>query len=381
MLLQSRFFSLVFGLGLLCFGLSLQAQKTNLLSDAGQEAICIGFYNFENLFDTINDPETRDEEFTPEGANRYNSKVYWDKLQRLSRVISEIGIEEQKGMKLPKHYGPSILGVAEIENRLVLEDFVKQEKLAYRNYDIVHYNSPDRRGVDVALLYNPKHFEVLQSKPIELDMMDSEGKRVYTRDILWVKGLLLGEEIHVFVGHWPSRRGGEERSAPLREFAARRCRQFIDSLKTIDPKVKTIVMGDLNDDPTNRSILEILRAQGDHAKLQEGDMFNPFYQHYKRGIGTHAFNDAWGLFDQIILSQGWLADENTWHFVPSKAKLGLYKWARVYKPAYLIETEGRYKGYPKRSFSFSTYNYGYSDHFPTYIFLFRNKKSDKGNAQ
>jgi hypothetical protein len=315
--------------------------------------ICVGFYNLENLFDTINDPNKNDEEFLPDGANRYTGSVYLDKLHKLASVISQIAADISDD-------GLCLLGCAEVENRQVLEDLVKQKEIRIRDYEIVHYNSPDERGVDVALLYNPKYFRPVYSESLFVPLKNNDSTYRYTRDILYVYGELKGEPYHIFVNHWPSRRGGEEASAPYRALAAGVCRQKIDSIFIADRAARIIVMGDLNDDPINESVARVLKATGNRAKISEGKLFNPWHGLYKEGIGSLAYNDAWNLFDQIIISPA-LVDTTYSGFHFSRAA--------IFNRDFLISKTGRYKGYPKRAYSFNRYIGGYSDHFPTYIIL------------
>lgn len=316
--------------------------------------ICIAFYNLENLFDTIDNPLTNDSEFTPDGANHYTAAVYHDKLGKLEEVLSQLGDKSPDG--------PAILGVAEVENRAVLEDLVKQPGIAARNYQVVHYDSPDKRGVDVGLLYNPKYFTVLESRNINPNLFNDKGDTVFTRDILWVKGLLDGEELSVFVAHWPSRRGGEKASAPLRNGAATACKRMIDSLHQANPNAKIVLMGDLNDNPNNESCKNILMAKADIDEVRPGGLFNASWESFKNGTGTLAHRDVWGLFDQIIVSHALTVKEQSGYF--------FHKFEVFNKP-FLIAKEGQYKGYPKRTFSGSTYIGGYSDHFPTQIYLLK----------
>lgn len=317
------------------------------------EVSCIAFYNLENLFDTINDPDIfLNEEFSPESPKNWNSEKYYEKLDHMAEVISKIGNELSP-------VGPAILGVSEIENRSVLEDLVKQEQLADLNYQIVHYNSPDRRGVDVGLIYQPDQFEVTHSNSVRLTIPGDTSFR--SRDQLVVSGLLNGEKIHVIVNHWPSRRGGEKKSRHLRNEAGKLSRAIVDSLFRLDERAKIIVMGDLNDDPINHSVLKYLKAKGDSDKLVREELFNPYYQLYKDGIGTLAYRDSWNLFDQLIISQSLLKDKNGLHFYQAK----------VFNKNFLLQKEGRYKGYPLRTYVGSNYMGGFSDHFPAYIFLIK----------
>lgn len=336
-----------------CLALTATAQEKQY------KVAAIGFYNLENLFDTINDPKTNDEDFLPTGSYNYTPAVYEHKLKQLSSVIATLGTELAPD-------GVAILGVAEIENRDVLEDLVKQPAIAKRGYKIVHHDSPDRRGVDVGLIYQPKYFKVEGSKPLYVQMPAWEdGSPSFTRDILWVWGLFDGEPIHVFVNHWPSRRGGEAASAPLRDNAAAVGRKVMDSLLADNPNVKILTMGDFNDDPVNNSILNVTQAKGKLEKLKPGELFNPFHSLYKKGIGTLAWNDSWNLFDQIILSQAWLNKDAGGFY---------YLRAEVFNKPHLTQSSGNFKGYPHRSYVGGVYQYGYSDHFPVYIFVVKEVK-------
>jgi len=313
----------------------------------------IGFYNFENLFDTIDGPNL-DEEFLPGGANRYTGEVYKEKLIHLSDVVSQMGVELTAD-------GVAILGVAEIENRSVLEDFVKEPHVKDRNYQIVHFDSPDVRGIDVALLYQPKYFKPIKSRSLYVDIF-KPGDTTYTRDVLYVYGMMDGEPLHLFVNHWPSRRGGEEASRPLREKAAAVSKRIIDSLMSADPSTKVVIMGDLNDDPINTSIKNVLQAKSSMEETCPTCLYNPWESLYKKGIGTLAYQDAWGLFDQIIISGAFLPkDQAGFHYLKQE----------VFNRKFLIQKSGNYKGYPFRSYVGNTYIQGYSDHFPTLLYFLK----------
>lgn len=332
---------------ILTFSISiLFAQNSKLKISA------IGFYNLENLFDTIDAPDIWDEEFTPNGSKIWNTKKYYQKLENMAKVISRVATDKSKD-------GLAILGVSEIENRTVLEDLVKQPKLAARRYNIIHFDSNDRRGIDLAILFQSKYFTPKTAKPIPVYLY-SGTKRVFTRDILYVSGMYQGEMIHIMVNHWPSRRGGEAKTAPWRAAAAAECKKISDSLTTINPMAKIIIMGDLNDNPTNMSVEGVLNARAKIKKVKQGEMFNPMAQYYRRGIGTTAYRDAWSLFDQIILSYGWIPED--------QKGLRFYK-AKIYNKAFLVQKKGYYAGYPKRTFSGNEFLNGYSDHFPVYIYV------------
>lgn len=333
-------------IAILC-AFNINAQNNNY------KLAAIGFYNLENLFDNYDDPTINDEEFLPDGKNAWTIERYEEKIANMAYAISQIASDQVAP-------GLSILGVAEIENKKVLQDLANHPLLKNRNYQIVHYDSPDRRGVDVALFYNPSHFKVNESRPIELILYGENGKREYTRDILFVGGEFDGEELFVLVNHWPSRRGGESKSAYKRNKAAAICRSISDSLYAIKPHAKVIIMGDLNDDPTSPSLIGYLRAKGKKADVEPGGLYNPFYDFYRRGFGSNAYQDSWSLFDQIIISQNFLDEKQDGY--------RFFK-ANIFNRQFLIQQTGKYKGYPFRTFSFDNYQGGYSDHFPTYILV------------
>ncbi|MDF1697224.1 MAG: endonuclease/exonuclease/phosphatase family protein [Saprospiraceae bacterium] len=326
---------------------SVSAQKDQF------KAVSVGFYNLENLFDFERDTTIRDSEFTPWGKRAWTEEKYKEKLANMAYVISQMGIDVTPA-------GLSILGVSEIENKRVLEDLVKQESIADRNYQIVHRDSPDRRGIDVAMIYNPSHFKVLNVKMENINYIFDDGDTLRTREIMHVEGVLDGDTTHVLVNHWPSRSGGEKRSAPRRNKAAQTCKMIVDSLKAVNPNVKVLVMGDFNDDPTSTSTKGILKAKGKKKDVGERDMFNPMHDYYRRGLGSNAYRDNWSLFDQIILSPGLLDQEQDGYF---------YYRAIIFNKKYLIQRSGQYKGYPYRTFSGDKYQGGYSDHFPVFVYL------------
>lgn len=322
------------------------------------QVAAIGFYNLENLFDTIIDPDTNkilQDDFTPHGKKRWTSKRYHEKLTRMAKVISELGTEITPD-------GVAILGVAEIENKNVLEDLVKEESIKSRNYKIVHYDSPDKRGIDVGLLYNPKYFKLESSRSVSLRTIDTT---FFTRDQLLVSGYLNDEKIHIIVAHWPSRRGGQKRSSPRREIAATLGKMIIDSIQKVEPHAKILYLGDLNDDPINKSVKKNLESVGKKEELKANNMFNPWETFYKKGIGTLAYRDTWNLFDQILVSPNLVGDDYSTY---------KYYKATIHNKSYLKNSEGRYKGYPYRTYAGGAYQGGYSDHFPVYLYLIKEKQ-------
>jgi hypothetical protein len=319
----------------------------------------VAFYNLENLFDTINTEGVDDEDFTPGGLNKWTSERYLIKINRLAEAISRIG--EDDGIK----GGPAVIGVSEIENRAVLQDLISHPLLKSSNYQIVHYDSPDLRGVDVALLYQPRYFRVTSSDSPELVIYDENKVRVLTRDQLVVTGLFDGDQVSFIVNHWPSRSSGESVTRPRRNEAATLTRHIVDSLLNINKNAKVVIMGDLNDDPVNESLRKYLRAADNPDKLKEGELFNCMYPLFKKGVGSLYYRDGQNLFDQIIVSPALLGkDYSSYKFYT----------ARVFNKPFLIQADGQYKDYPLRTYVGTTFQGGYSDHFPVYILMVRELK-------
>ena len=320
----------------------------------------IAFYNVENLFDTINDVNKNDEA-SPIMEIKFNrSEIYNKKVSNMASVIADIGADLVKK-------SPSIVGLCEVENRNVIEDLLKDKNLKDKNYEIIHYDSPDERGIDVAMIYNEDVFKITSTKSHELIIYDNKSsKRNYTRDQLVVSGLLEGELIHLIVNHWPSRSGGEERSRAGRMAAAELNKKIIDSLQGKYKDAKIITMGDFNDDPHDDSMKKILNAKKHIKDVEENGIYNPMETILSdQGIGTNAYRDVWQLFDQILVSKPFL-DKNYDNYQ-------FYK-AGVFNKSYLINKSGRYKGYPFRSFSWGSFTGGYSDHLPPYIYLIKEIK-------
>ncbi len=312
--------------------------------------MAIAFYNLENFFDTINDPNKNDDDFTPNGANANSPAVFNKKVENLASVLSILGADKAED-------GFALMGCAEVENEDVLKALVNSPKIRARHLKFVIFDGPDERSIDCGLIYNPKYFKVLEAKSLTVNL--GEGQRP-TRDVLYVVGKLNGETVHVFVNHWPSRLGGEAATRPKRKIAASVSKKVIDSLMAIDPLTKVIDMGDLNDSPTDESITKVIGAKGKLEDVQKGGMYNPWVSFYKKGLGTLAYQDTWGLFDQIIISYGFLNNNS--------GKIH-FREAEVVNRNFMIEKDGQYKGYPKRSYTNGKWNDGYSDHFPTVIFL------------
>lgn len=329
------------------FLLSALCLSLSLLSAQNQERKlnCIAFYNLENLFDTLHDAGKNDAEFLPTGRYEWTATKYEAKLKNLGRVLGELGRE-----LTPQ--GPALIGVAEVENSRVLNDLVKQPAIA--NYRFIHYEGPDKRGIDCALLYDPQQFTVKESKLVLSEPFQGDTTHL-TRGFLIVDGELAGERLCVIVNHWPSR-GAE---SPVRIHAARQVKALADSLRREDKKIKLIVMGDLNDDPMDES-LATLGARKWTKQVKKGEFYNPWWEVLEdKGVGTLVYRGKWNLFDQILLSRSLI-----------KGKKGLhYDHCEIFMREYLFQQEGQYKGTPLRTHGGRTWLNGYSDHLPTLIYF------------
>ena len=336
----------------------------------------ICFYNLENLFDTIHDAGKNDYEYLPDGANKWGAMKYTSKLKNMAKVLSELCRDKLPG-------GPAVVGVSEVENRRVLEDLLKQPALAGQGWQIVHEDGPDRRGVECAFFYNPRLFKYESHQlvpyyykdPAQPDVdlgfyEDTDGKVVaykelrgdtthITRGFLVMSGTLAGEKTHCIVCHWPSRFAG----SPVRERAGEQVRALKDALLRQDPGCHVIIMGDMNDDPKDKSMSEALGCKHKVKDVKgEGDMYNPWWDMlYKVGQGTLLYNGKWNLFDQIVFNGNLLHDTDA-------RTLQFYR-NEIFLRDYLLQQEGRYKGNPLRTQAGGTWLNGYSDHLPTMIYL------------
>ena len=319
----------------------------------------IAFYNLENVFDTINDPNKFDERSPIMELKGNKTKAYYSKLHNMAKVLTEIGTKKAKS-------SPAIIGVAEVENDTVLADLIHTPPLKDKHYAYIHFNSPDARGIDVALLYQKKYFNPIGQKKYELRLWDAEGKRIYTRDQLLVSGVLDDELIYIIVNHWPSRRGGEKKSRPLREKAAWQNLKIIEDIHKETPDAKIIIMGDFNDDPINSSFKKVLKAKGEKKKIKDRDIYNPMENMFRRGFNTLGYRDNINLFDQILISSSLLATTKTYTTYS-------FFSAHIFNPQYLTTKSGRYKGYPFRSYGDGIFLNGYSDHYPVYIYLIKER--------
>ena len=339
-------------------GCAQSASENKSFHTDKENDIAIAFYNCENFFDTIHNPAKEDEEFTPEGKMHYTQKIYEQKQHNIATVIQSMGGDD----------GPAIIGMAEVENNTVLNDLIQQPEIEKRHYKYEWFDGPDPRGINVAMLYNPKYFRVLKAEPLHVDLTGVNGKSL-TRDVLHVHGILSGDTVDVFVNHWPSRRGGEDESVPKRAIAAKVDKEAVDKVMQHGPNAEVIVMGDFNDNPNDNSILEILGARGAQSEVTASGLYDPFINIFKSGAGTEEYRHSWNLFDQVIISGAFLSQRDP--FGQNKAHKLHYDDAEIYKPDFIIDHYKGHEGEPHRSFVGTHWINGYSDHFPVILYLSR----------
>lgn len=318
-------------------------------AEAQQNRLFVAHYNVENLFDTIDDPNIQDEEFLPGAENRWTAERYAHKLEQLSRVIKSMNGAN----------GPHILGLCEVENAGVVSDLARQIGSKKAKYRYVHFDSPDGRGIDVALLYQPKHFKVTHSKSLRVTL---PGEKAYpTRDVLLVAGKLPNKQpVFVLVNHWPSRRGGEEASAPARAAAAQAVRKAVDSLKQVVPQGIVLVMGDFNDGPADPAPREVMGA--DWPMSSSSVLVNPFLALDADSTqGSYRYRGSWQYIDHISLSPTAFQGNGKVQYVAGSAGAWLQPW--------MLETTGKFEGNPLRTYGGKTYLGGFSDHLPVKIEL------------
>ena len=333
------------------------AQKT-------QQNYVIGFYNLENLFDIYDDPVKNDSEFLPEGKNKWTQAKYEKKLHNMAKVIRSMADNNKRWH--------TILGISEIENRLVIEDLVSQPEIADANYQIVHYDSPDRRGVDVALLYKPDQFTYLDSESIpfdfnsDIDFSDTDTSYFKTRDILMVHGLIAGEHFAFYVAHVPSRVGGK--GGNLRSRGAEIIYNHSREMEAKYPGIKIVAMGDMNDNPTDDSMAKYLHGQERLENVTPTEFFSPYISMLKAGYGSLCYQGVWSIYDLELVNYNLAhAPDGGLKIQPVTKNHGKEYYGVVFKRPWMTTQKGQYKGYPFRTFSNGAFVGGYSDHYPTYI--------------
>lgn len=307
----------------------------------------VAFYNLENLFDFYDDPKTNDNDFLPISVKKWTPNRYKNKLRKLSFAISNIGKKETG-----KH--PAIVGVAEVENAKALKNLISHKNLEHCNYNYVHFDSLDERGIDVALLYDTTVFKVTDTDIFRIYLENEDGMPDYTRDILLVSGILDDDAVHIIVNHWSSRREGEKETEHKRLVSSSKVEAIINELQLENPDAKIIVMGDFNDDPSSNSVKNLVA----HANL-----FNPMETLRSFSRGTTYHNRQWNLFDQIIITPNFF--NNTTNNLE-------FELANIFDEDFLKLYNGKFKGTPFRTYVGKKYHGGFSDHFPVYAIFKKN---------
>lgn len=318
----------------------------------------VGFYNLENLFDYEHDEGKNDYQYLPDGSYKWNEFKYAHKLHNMATVLSELGTD-----MLP-NIGCAVIGVSEVENARCLTDLCAQPELAARGYQFCHIEGPDRRGVDCALLYNPALFTVRNVKLVPyIYELEKDSARA-TRGFLTVSGTLADEHVTIIVAHLPSRFSGSY----YRELGGKQMRAVKDSVLRDDPNCKIFVMGDMNDDPNNKSMYDALGAKENIDKIGPDEMYNPFYDTLiKKKTGTLQYDGKWNLFDQIVMTPNLLNKKGSKDY----STLKFFK-NEVFRRDYLFQKEGKYKGGTKRTTAGGVWLDGYSDHLPVCVYLAKN---------
>ena len=300
-------------------------------------------YNVENLFDTFDDPKVPDEEFLPDSEKKWTHERYQKKLDDLAKVISEVNPLET----------PEIIGLVEVENQSVLEDLIRTNALKDRQYAIIHEESPDYRGIDVALIYRKDAFTEIMHET--LPVVFPEDSAFKTRDILHVVGMIRNKSVHVFVNHWPSRIGGDEKTEPKRILAASVLKKRVNLMLTIDPKANIIIMGDMNDEPANKSLQEILGAQSPDSGAE---LVNLMWPDDVEGLGTYFYSGNWNMLDNLVVSGKMINGK--------QVRVENHK-GHIYSNPWMIFTNKNGDKTPNRSYVGNKYLGGVSDHFPVYF--------------
>jgi len=317
-------------------------------TNSDRKTIEVVFYNVENLFDTIDDTTVWDDHFLPDSLKKWTDERYDKKLTDLAKVLTEISEDDL----------PEVIGVCEVENRKVVEDLFTTDSLKKGKFKIIHEESPDFRGIDVALAYNSELFSELYHEKIRYSF--SFEPETTTRDILYAKLFSCGDTLHFFVNHWPSRRGGQEKSEPKRLKAATVLRTKIDSILLRDKQAKVIAMGDFNDYPNNKSMTEIMNCEpGANQRLT-----NLTYQFHEDGLGTYNYRGEWGMLDQFIVSDGLLYSAEGCATSDSSAA--------IFKEDWMMYFPEQGSPSPNRTYGGPNYYGGYSDHLPIRLTLYCN---------
>jgi endonuclease/exonuclease/phosphatase family metal-dependent hydrolase len=337
---------LIFITAFLFNSVNLNAQDTK------KDTLTFAFWNMENLFDTIDDPGKNDVEFTPVGRKKWTEKRLQQKLRNMSQVIKLMG----------KNGGPDLLGISEVEHQALIDELIKNY-IKNKNYGVAYKESPDKRGIDNGLIYNKDKFNLLSVEVLHVEL----PTRYPTRDILKVILKTSNDDtLYVFVNHWPSRRGGKEKSEKSRLQAATTLKRNIEEINSKKQSPNFLIIGDFNDTPTNKSLIDVLKTKPvtnflmkiKKQATQINNLYNLAYEFAVKGRGTMKYRKVWYMLDQIIVSTAMLREKGFTYL------LGSFK---IFKPNFIIEKTGKYKGSPFPTYGGNKYLGGYSDHFPVLV--------------
>jgi predicted extracellular nuclease len=314
----------------------------------GQSNFRVMFYNVENLFDTIDNPQKNDEEYLPDGRRHWSQRRYYTKINNLAKVISSAG-----------EWGtPAMIGMCEVENEKVIRDLIQNSPLKTTNYRFVVTNSPDQRGINVALLYLRDQFKHLEHQSYTI--LFPHNKQKTTRDILHVTGQIISQDtVDVFVCHFPSRRAGENESELDRIYTASVLKSKTDSLMRIRKNANIIIMGDFNDEPSNKSIALTLNALPVSQEPEAGKLYNLF-RHFEKKTGSYKYKDQWNMLDQMIVSGNLISGSGSFKALPYTATI----FSRNFM---LTEDKNQGGKRPRKTFNGMKYENGYSDHLPIFV--------------
>jgi len=316
-----------------------------------EQNFTIAFYNVENLFDTIHNPNKIDQQFLPKSEKKWATKRYWQKIKNISRVISSINVNEL----------PEIIGLCEVENKLVLEDLISSKVMKKADYQIILEESDDARGIDVALLYKKEDFTYINHEIYKIKF--KLEPKTTTRDILYVKGKFKNDEIlHIFVNHWSSRRGGKKESEHKRIAAAKVLKKQVDIILKKDKDAKIVIIGDFNDEPTDKSINQILNATNNHKSKDFLELYNLMYDKHLNNIGSYNYKGEWNMIDNLIVSQALLKNKKGYVVSQDGGQIFKQRWM-------MYDNKKTGQLVPSRSYGGPKYYGGYSDHFPVYLML------------
>lgn len=319
-------------------------------SQKKENLFTVMFYNVENLFDTFDDPNTKDEEFTPDSEKKWDMEKYEKKLTDIARVI----------LSLPNKELPAIIGFAEVENEKVLRDLINQRGLNRAGYEVLLIEGDDPRGIDCGLIFRPDLFRYLSHEMIPVS--DLSGKEYPLRGILHILGNGPdGRPLHIYVNHWKSRFGGVKETEHLRVYSAIAMRRELDRLLSSESSPRTIIMGDLNDEPTNKSIFDVLHAANKRKNILLNDNYNLFYDLHNMDLdGSYNYQGEWQMYDQIIVSYPLLNQKSGLTTTFDGGKILKEEWMRYFDERNKVKV-------PNRTYGGNNYFGGISDHFPVYV--------------